>query len=29
MRLPVVEEELCIGFGIYTDLCPAVFEVRE
>lgn len=29
MATPVVDEDLCIGCGSCSELCPEVFEVKD
>jgi ferredoxin len=29
MRMPVVDENLCIGCGHCVELCPQVFELED
>ncbi|PIP44373.1 MAG: ferredoxin [Deltaproteobacteria bacterium CG_4_10_14_3_um_filter_60_8] len=29
MKMPVVDEELCIGCEVCADLCPEVFEIQD
>ena len=29
MKKPVVDEDLCIGCGHCTELCPRVFELED
>lgn len=29
MKIPAVDEELCIGCGICAELCPEVFEIQN
>ncbi|MEJ2690426.1 MAG: ferredoxin [Deltaproteobacteria bacterium] len=29
MKIPAVDEELCIGCGICGELCPEVFEIQH
>lgn len=29
MKIPIVDQELCIGCGICVDLCPEVFVIQD
>ncbi len=29
MKIPIVDQDACIGCGACVDLCPEVFELRE
>jgi ferredoxin len=29
MKVPVVDQELCIGCGVCEEICPEVFEIKE